>query len=210
MTVCSLRASAVFPDIFNFPSKNACSKCKIDRTIVCVCVCVCVQSCMCVRASKCVCLTFCAPSFPLTRSIKSESFIERVQFPFRPVHQHKHSALVHVVCVCVCVCDGISQISRHSGNSNTESIRECHGLPECTRPSLPPAEGLGTRLVMVYTCSLGDTAWMGLQVHQPFTDLPIRALDLEQKAPLYLLHHRRPLLHRPLLLQFPRSRDYCV
>ena len=48
------------------------------------------------------------------------------------------------------------EISRHSGNSNTESIRECHGITgmlgnfgACANsvvPGLPsPAEGLGER-----------------------------------------------------------------
>lgn len=33
-------------------------------------------------------LTFCAPSLPVTRSIKSESFMDNVQFPFKPVNTH--------------------------------------------------------------------------------------------------------------------------
>ena len=51
----------------------------------------------------------------------------------------------------------IAKFSRHSGNSNTESIRECHGITGMSgkfgacansvyRLPSPPAEGLGTRL----------------------------------------------------------------
>ena len=43
-------------------------------------------------------LTFCAPSLPVTRSIKSVSFMDSVQFPFRPAQQHVH------MCQCVSIC----------------------------------------------------------------------------------------------------------